>query len=147
MKTAKAHSSSLFLFELIISILFFSVAAAFCVQFIVKAHTISSDTGLLGKASDECASVAEIVSVSDDIEEVCENVVLFRPAASFESISGSEGLIKIFYDKDFESCAEDESVYVLSVKLDLEDNMLRAQMDAGDIYSMSASHYVRKSAE
>ncbi len=39
----RAQSSSLFLLELILAILFFSLASAVCVQFFVKSHLLSRD--------------------------------------------------------------------------------------------------------
>ena len=46
MKRTPAKRSSLFLLELIIAILFFSLTSAVCVQFFARAHQIQpSDTG------------------------------------------------------------------------------------------------------
>ena len=45
-----ARSSSLFLMELIIAILFFSVAASICVQFFVKARLMSQEAAQLDAA-------------------------------------------------------------------------------------------------
>ena len=44
MKKKQAKRSGIFLLELMIVILFFSVTAAVCIQLFVKAHVISQDT-------------------------------------------------------------------------------------------------------
>ena len=143
MKTVRSHSSALFLFELIISILFFSVAAAFCVQFIAKAHTISEGTGQYEKAFNECSSIAEIVSASQSMEAVCEGILLFRPEAVVENIDEDQAVIRIFYDEAFNCSAEEEADVVLTAQLSQEDNMIYAQINAGDIYSLSSAKHVR----
>ena len=76
MNQTKVRSSSLFLMELIISILFFAVAAAFCVQFIVRARGISQDARNLSSASVNCSSVAELINASDSLEDVLEGAKL-----------------------------------------------------------------------
>ena len=63
----RARSSSLFLMELIIAILFFSVFSAVCVQFFVKSHLLSNDANALTHAVNECASTAEMIHTADDL--------------------------------------------------------------------------------
>ena len=50
MKGTPAKRSSLFLLELIIAILFFSLTSAVCVQIFVRAHLISRQTQELNMA-------------------------------------------------------------------------------------------------
>ena len=49
----RAKSSSLFLLELVLAILFFSLASAVCVQFFVKSHILSRDAQRLNHAVSE----------------------------------------------------------------------------------------------
>ena len=58
------HSSknSLFLMELILSILFFTLTAAVCLQLFVKAHVLSQDTINLNHAVTQAQNFAEIFS-------------------------------------------------------------------------------------
>ena len=63
----RPRASSLFLMELIIAILFFSIASAVCVQFFVKSHLLSRDADALNHAVNECSSVAEALSTADSI--------------------------------------------------------------------------------
>lgn len=65
MKHQSARRSSLFLMELILAILFFSLASAVCIRLFVKAHTIGNDTQNLNRAVTQSQSAAEILSGCD----------------------------------------------------------------------------------
>ena len=68
-RKSRAQSSSLFLMELILAILFFSITSAVCVQFFVKSHLLSRDSKILSQAVNECANIAEIYDASDSIDD------------------------------------------------------------------------------
>ena len=53
--------SGLFLMELIMSIMFFSLASAVCVELFVRSHTLSKSSVELNHAVVECDSVAEFI--------------------------------------------------------------------------------------
>ena len=57
MKRTPAKRSSLFLLELIIAILFFSLTSAVCVQFFARAHQISRQTQELNAALERYPAV------------------------------------------------------------------------------------------
>ena len=61
----RPRSSSLFLMELILAILFFSVASAVCVQIFVKSHLISRQSEELSQAVTLCTNSAEAFAASD----------------------------------------------------------------------------------
>ena len=56
------NTSSLFLLELILAVLFFSVASALCIQIFTKAHLMSQDARDLNFAVNEVSSMAEQIS-------------------------------------------------------------------------------------
>jgi len=56
----KSNKSSLFLIELIVGLLFFSLCSAVCVQLFARAHLIKENTAQLNKAITLSQSVAEI---------------------------------------------------------------------------------------
>ena len=62
--------STIFLMELIMAILIFSLAATVCVQVFVKSHTIEKDSDQLSNALFASVSVAEIIRSSDSYESV-----------------------------------------------------------------------------
>lgn len=131
----RSSKSSLFLMELIMSILFFSLAAAVCVQLFVTSHTLSKSSVELNHAVVECESLAEYLQGTNG------------------SLGKSES-ITMFFDKDFNkqsSESEDElTCYILSCKEisdSSDDNMLQYEISfirTGDnklIYSISPAYY------
>ena len=56
----KSSKSSLFLMELIIAILFFSLASAVCIQLFVKSHTLGKTTTDENKSLLMCQNFSEI---------------------------------------------------------------------------------------
>lgn len=80
MKVRESSKSSLFLLELMISIVFFALAAAGCVQVFAKAHMLSQEAGRLDMAVSMAQSLAEECSGSrmednqryyDELGNVC----------------------------------------------------------------------------
>ena len=61
MKRTPAKRSSLFLLELIIAILFFSLTSAVCVQFFARAHQISRQTQELNAALEKVSGCTEML--------------------------------------------------------------------------------------
>lgn len=69
-----SHKSSLFLLELIMAILFFSIASAICVQLFVKSHLLSKQAEILSIAVNECSDAAEIIYSADTEAEILERL-------------------------------------------------------------------------
>lgn len=84
-----ARSSSLFLMELIIAILFFSVAASICVQFFVKARLMSQEAAALDAAVADCTSAAEAILAGEDEDAVFANLTAVYPDADFSDTSSA----------------------------------------------------------
>lgn len=76
-----SHKSSLFLLELILAILFFSIASAVCVQLFVKSHLLSRQAEILSVAVNECADAAEIIYSAETESEVLERLKNAYPNA------------------------------------------------------------------
>ena len=68
-KKTSARSSSIFLLELIVSILFFSIAGAVCTQVFVKAHSLSVEAQQLAEAVGICSNCAELVRAAQSPDE------------------------------------------------------------------------------
>ena len=133
------HSkSSLFLMEIMLNMLFFSILVAFCLQIFVKAHRISEDTSTLHRAVTICSSVAEICQSTENAVELLS--VLYPDAA----IRGQD--ITIYFDRTFSPCCEYDAVYQACVTL--ADDALQAseilflKTDTTDtIYTLSFCTY------
>lgn len=86
------HSkSSLFLMEIILNILFFSILATFCVQIFFKGYQLSKSTEKLHQAVTACTSIAEICQSTDSPEETLSSIYP-------ESTSLNETIL-IYYNK------------------------------------------------
>lgn len=94
----KTSRASLFLMELIMSILFFSLAAAVCVQLFVQSHTLSKSSVELNHAVVECESITEYLLGTNGDPLRSENEIF------------------TYYDSEFNKVSEDSQniVYVLS---------------------------------
>lgn len=71
MKGTPAKRSSLFLLELIIAILFFSLTSAVCVQIFVRAHLISRQTQELNTALEKVSGFSEVFSCRGILFPLC----------------------------------------------------------------------------
>lgn len=140
----RARSSSLFLMELILAILFFSITSAVCVQFFVKSHLLSQDSQILAYAVNECSAVAEVCSTSDSSEEALNMLIKLYPDAEEEH---AKGTVTVFYTDGFEPCSTDDGVYTLKVLLTEKDTMLNADISfegKEPVYSLNTSHHIAR---
>lgn len=123
------NTSSLFLLELILAVLFFSVASALCIQIFTKAHLMSQDARDLNFAVNEVSSMAE--QMSDGT---------LQDAAAY-------------YDSSYASCKKADAVYVLTVHYEPEDTLLKAHIsmdtiaDNRNIYTLDVTKHRQRRAE
>ena len=123
------NTSSLFLLELILAVLFFSVASALCIQIFTKAHLMSQDARDLNFAVNEVSSMAEHMSDGT-----------LQDAAAY-------------YDSSYASCEKADAVYVLTVHYEPEDTLLKAHIsmdtiaDNRNIYTLDVTKHRQRRAE
>lgn len=134
--------SSLFLMELILAILIFSIAGAVCIQIFVKAHIISQDTQHLNRAVTLCQSGAELFyGFKGDISQISETLDKNNTGTL------SDGILKLYYDSDFKECAQSDATYELEILSVTDNNMIRGEVsvyqcnDESVIYSLSCSYF------
>lgn len=92
-----SHSSSLFLMELILSILFFSIASAVCIQLFVKSHLLSEQAEVLAFAVSECSDAAEIIRSGDTYEDIEK-----RLRNAYPELLPEDGYLQIFYEESYQ---------------------------------------------
>ena len=123
------NTSSLFLLELILAVLFFSVASALCIQIFTKAHLMSQDARDLNFVVNEVSSMAE--QMSDGT---------LQDAAAY-------------YDSGYASCEKADAVYVLTVHYEPENTLLKAHIsmdtiaDNRNIYTLDVTKHRQRRAE
>lgn len=110
---------SLFLMELIIVIFFFTIASAVCVQLYAEAHILSSSTRDLNISITKVEGAAEVIKSSP----VNPDAALL---SAFNKSILSEQTLKVGYNKDWESCALNEALYIMSIDWRQKDQMLYA---------------------
>lgn len=152
----RAKSSNLFLLELILAILFFSLASAVCVQFFVKSHILSRDAQRLNHAVNACSGIAEIVNTSGGTEDAVNVITTLYPDSSVTASEENGDMpsvsVRVFYDEAFMPCAEADSFYVLQAVLWEQGKMLTAGMTIGEeaneepIYDLTVKHYLQRRA-
>lgn len=149
-RKSRARNSSLFLMELILAILFFSITSAVCVQLFVKSHLLSQDSWMLTHAVSECSSVAEICSTADDASSAITLISDIYPNAEIES---ANEYAAVYYDSDFNICDKKNSSYMLTVQLSQKERLLSADInikEAGKdsakdtIYSLHTKHHIAR---
>ncbi len=108
MKKIKTFGSGLFLLELMISIAFFAIAAAGCVQIFARAHSLGGQAERLDQA----------VSIAQSLTE--EN-------------SGQNAESKTwYYDDQGVTCEEAKAVYQAKVAVQTQDQMRQIQVTVED---------------
>ncbi len=149
----RPRSSSLFLMELILAILFFSIASAVCVQFFVKSHLLSRDSNALNHAANECSSVAEVLDTTETVADCITVLNQLYPDGTYPDASqdgGSpEARIKIYYDKNFLPCSAESSMYTLSLYIQHSGQMMIADMefcnkDSDELFDLHTEHHIAR---
>jgi len=139
--------TSLVLMELIITILFFSVCSAVCVQLFVQSHLIDKSTRELNNAMSKAQGFAEVMRGTDGSMASIE-------AEYPNAVGDGESYFEIYYDEDFKeidpSLGLDSALYAADVTLERVSkiqNMYINIVDLTDyeaIYSLNATKYIRE---
>ena len=135
--------SSLFLMEMIVTILFFSLASAVCVQCFVRAHLIGEETKELNHAVAIATGYAEVMRGTDgDID----SILAIYPNA----VKGDDSFIMVFYDGDFNPCDAGQAVYAGDITLTPNGAIQNMHIkiaridDNSIIYELDATKYMNK---
>ncbi len=148
MHNRQSHASSLFLLELVLAILFFSIASAVCVQLFVKAHLTGSESRALSHAVTACSSVAETLETVSSAEEALALLQQQYPEAAAVTDAGVS-VFEVFFDESFAAAAPSASgTWYLRTALQEEDGMLRADTgfyhadDGSAVYELRTWHHI-----
>ena len=154
------NTSSLFLLELILAVLFFSVASALCIQIFTKAHLMSQDARDLNFAVNEVSSMAEQISAGT-LHPATAASSGDTAASSGDTASDPSTQISndawqddtAYYDSSYASCEKADAVYVLTVHYEPEDTLLKAHIsmdtiaDNRNIYTLDVTKHRQRRAE
>ena len=140
MDNQHTRRSSLFLMELIIAILFFSLAAAICVRLFVKSHTLEKDSINLNHAVNTATSVAEIFRSQNDIYSLLQE--------QFPDGELTETSYRFFYDKNWNLCDVSTAEYIISLHTEESNDFLLGTVDVTNhetaLYQLQLKKYIAK---
>lgn len=135
-----AKRSSLFLMELIIAILFFSLASAICVQLFVKSHSLEKESVDINHAINAAASVAEIFRSQEDAHMLLQE--------QFPAGELSQNSYRFFYDKNWELCDVSNRAYTVSLHTLESDGFLLGTVEVTReeeaLYQLHLKKYLEK---
>ena len=143
MNDAGRSRSSLFLMEMIVTILFFSLAAAICVRCFVSAHMMGKETYELNHAIAIATGYAEVMrGTNGDINSI--------QAVCPDSVKVDDSYLMIFYDSSFNPCDPETAVYAGDVTLtpngaiqNMHVKIIRVE-DSEIIYELDATKYMNR---
>ena len=145
--------SSLFLLELILAVLFFSVASAHCIQIFTKAHLMSQDARDLNFAVNEVSSMAEQISAGTLHSDTAASSDDTASDPSTQMPDDSLQDAAAYYDSGYASCEKADAVYVLTVHYEPENTLLKAHIsmdtiaDNRNIYTLDVTKHRQRRAE
>lgn len=147
------NTSSLFLLELILAVLFFSVASALCIQIFTKAHLMSQDARDLNFAVNEISSMAEQISAGTLHSDTAASSDDTASDPSTQMPDDSLQDAAAYYDSGYASCEKADAVYVLTVHYEPENTLLKAHIsmdtiaDNRNIYTLDVTKHRQRRAE
>lgn len=136
MNNTSSSKTGLFLMELIIAILFFSVSGAICVQLFVQSHLISKDSVELNHGVEWCQNVAEaFYGCNGNAEEMMQ---LFEHSY-IGNAAEAGATFYLNFDKNFQPTPEErekssytpsDHAYKVSVHIFEEERLLNCNIIA-----------------
>lgn len=113
MKHTTSHSrSGIFLMEIIIAILFFSIVSALCLQAFVRSRALSKDANALNRSVAITESIAEMIKGADSPQNAIALIQETYPNAASDS-----EVALLSYDENWEPCraSDKDCTYQVSV--------------------------------
>ena len=139
MKKNKNANSSMFLLELIIAILFFSICSAICVQLFVSSHLLSKDASTLDMAVNQATSAAETIKNSSDSTAALSSV--------FPTIELTADQLTLYYNATWSACKKERATYCMTIDISNAESMETGNIKVFELetntslYSLVVKHY------
>lgn len=151
----KIRQSSMFLIELIITLLFLSLCSVICIRLFVNARLTAKESYNLTNAVTASQNIAEVFEagvdyVSDfspDELDLAKEAVLNYMNEQFVLSEISDYKLIVYYDENFKICSSDEAEYISSVALEASDFIISADItvsvnNSDSIYSLHTDNAV-----
>lgn len=146
----KHSRSSLFLMEMIIAILFFSLASAVCIQLFAKSHTLSRQTVNQNQAVIQAQNLAEsYLALEGDFEQM---------AALFDTADADNetATLQLYFDTNWNPVSVSDALYATEMFCHPvnENGLITADITvseftspATEIYSLHIVHHIAERRE
>jgi len=134
--------------ELIIAILFFSLASTVCIQLFTKAHLLSKETVNQNNAIIHIQNLAEgFHSAEGNIDNLA--LLFENSVVSTSESSDVPNILTLYFDKNWKTCTASDANYLatLTSSPDNEDGLIRADINVTDsnlnvIHSINVLHHI-----
>lgn len=118
MKQSLSRHSSMFLMEIIIAILFFSLVSAICLRIFTASHQMGQDTNDLNMAVNQTENIAELLTYaskepgfsSSDMEGLAGFLT-----SEYPDIDIDDNILSIYYDENWNCCTAEEGTYFIKI--------------------------------
>ena len=155
------QQSRLFLLEITLAILFFSLASAVCLRCFAKSHILSTQAAELNQAVSQSENIAELLrslpeNDRKDAQKISNVLQLEYPAVNFsatdmdtdididtdtdtdteiDSAQKSWGSWSLYFDSDWNSCQQAQAVYQIQIQAFCEDSVIFFHLNAESVSS------------
>lgn len=109
--------SSLFLMEIMLAVLFFSIAGALCLQMFAKSHQMSDDTVNLSMAANHVQNTAELLkhAASPSQETETDNFFPGRILEQYPHADNTSDYVAVYFDQDWNHCTREQGVFCMEI--------------------------------
>lgn len=125
-RSTKSHSN-MFLTEMIITILFFSLASSVCLRMFAKSHQLREDTKNLNMAINQTNNAAELLKHAISSEKTAGRTREPFPSCilkEYPLADSDDEMVRIYYNKNWKPCRDKNSVYCMELTQTKEDELL-----------------------
>lgn len=151
------QQSRLFLLEITLAILFFSLASAVCLRCFAKSHILSTQAAELNQAVSQSENIAELLrslpeNDRKDDQKISNVLQLEYPFVNFsatdtatdmdtdidteiDSAQKSWGSWSLYFDSDWNSCQQAQAVYQIQIQAFCEDSVILFHLNAESVSS------------
>ena len=158
----RASHGSLFLMELIFSILLFSIIATICISGFVKSHTLSRDASLETHYATIAGNFAEMVRSNDSWDDTVASIRKYYPDAAYvDANTGDEVdfadcdkallrmplLLHVYFDENFAVCDAKNAAYTMDVNFSDDQGLLITDLgvriggNTAHVYDLTVEHF------
>ena len=137
-RSSNSHSS-MFLMEMMIAILFFSLASAVCLRMFTKSHQMSEDTRNLNMAVNQIQNAAELLKHSYTPKTATADTD--RPdfpelfLATYPDAAADTQELSIYFDENWNHCPADQGIFCMKISQNEADEISAYEilvLDAAD---------------